>query len=153
MSEYLIGNAHLITRILPHTGNSFVDRRHFSDDKATGALGFCPKNGLWSGGNAVPLRFYLDQRAAGLTVKTAGRLATKVWEGMQMHPDATQLVIVTLENGSTSVHPAEAVDLRSGYIGGVHLASALVVDVRNLRARIDRAVAADGQIIGERDDA
>jgi hypothetical protein len=156
VSDYLIGNAHLFNRIGPNTGRGFPDRKRHNDDKATGLLKFPPtetERFLWSRDRIVAVRAFYDFRLDGLTVRAAARIANKIWEGIQMHPVADQMVIVTLENGSTSVHPVEAVDLRSGFIGGVHMASALIVDVRNLRARIDRAVQADAQIVGEIDDA
>jgi hypothetical protein len=135
-----------------HSWNQF----HNDIAKSNGAIGFLPgplEHHLWSLPRAAVALFYLIQCEAGLTVKTAGRWATKLWEGVQMHPDQDQLTLLTLENGATSIHPAGSVDLASGYVGGGFIVTALTVDLRNLRDRLEKAVEQEAAIIGERDDA
>lgn len=148
-----VTNKYFSNSILPHTKHEW-DRQQMADDKATKALGFAPTIGEpWCEGRMAAALLYLDQRAAGLTREHAGRLATHIWTGMVAHPDADQLTLVVIENGSASVHSTASLDLGSGYICGGYLATALVVDVRNLRARVQRAVEASARVIGDDDEA
>lgn len=131
------------------------DRKVQNDDKATGHLGFEPTADeafRWDHARLAALVSYMDQRSSGLTVKLAGQAATRLHQGMCAYPDADQLTVVTLENGSKSILPADKVDLSTGYLGGGYLAHALVIDVRNLRARVQRAIEADAAVIGDRDE-
>lgn len=130
-------------------------RKTQNDDKKTGNLPFEPtanEGYRWDPSRLVAARFYLDQRDAGLTVKLAGQAATRLWQGMLDYPEAEQLTVVTLENGSKSILPTVEVDLATGYLSGGYLAHALVIDVRNLRARVQRAIDADAAVIGDRDE-
>lgn len=131
------------------------DRKVQNDDKATGHLGFEPtfaEHFRWDLDRLAALLFYMDQRAAGFTVKLAGQAATRLHSGISAHPDADQLTILTLENGNKSILPADTIDLASGFISGGYLASALLVDVRNLKMRVQRAIDTDAAVIGDRDD-
>jgi hypothetical protein len=83
---------------------------------------------------------YVELRSAGYPVKLAGKLATTLRAAMREHPEADQLVTVTLENGFQFTLPADTVDLTSGYNSGGYVASATIVDCRNIRARIQRAI-------------
>ncbi|HEU0045230.1 hypothetical protein [Sphingomonas sp.] len=137
--------------ILQHAGFDW-DRKQQADDAASGARGFIPPAyEHWTlDGGAVAL-FFLEQRKAGQTVKVAGAAATRLGRGMLDHPTADQLTALTLENGSTSIHPTASLALASGYVGGGYVATATMIDVRNLRARIQRAIDADAAIIGDDD--
>lgn len=131
----------------------FWDRKQQSDDVASGALGFYPAGrDPWTFDQAAVALFYLDARKAGQTVKVAGALATRLHGGMLDHPSADQLTALTLENGSTSIMPTNGLDLASGYVGGGYVATATMIDVRNLRARLRRAIDADTAIIGDDDE-
>lgn len=96
--------------------------------------------------------FYTDQRAAGQTVKVAGAAATRLRAVMREQPEADQLTMVSLENGSSFTLPTAGLDLSSGYNSGGYVRSAVMVDVRNLRARVRRAVDADEPVIGAGDE-
>lgn len=131
----------------------YWDRKQQSDDVATGALGFYPAGrDPWTLDQAAVALFYLDARKAGQTVKVAGAAATRLWRGMLDHPSSDQLTTLTLENGSTSIMPTNGLDLASGYVGGGFVATATMIDVRNLRARLQRAIDADAAIIGDDDE-
>jgi hypothetical protein len=126
------------------------DRKKMGDDIATGHCGFVPPadgRRLWSVDDAAAAQFYMDGINAGQSVRIAGTAATLLRDGMRSNPEADQLTIIRLENGSTSTLPTDALDLASGYLSGGYLRTALTVDVRNLRARINRAIAADAEII------
>lgn len=90
--------------------------------------------------DVVALILYADLRRMDHPVKIAGVLASRIRAAMRDHPDAHQLVCVTLENGSAFTLPAEMLDLSSGYNSGQFLLTATLVDVRNLRQRVQRAV-------------
>lgn len=128
------------------------DKKKMGDDIATGHCSFVPApvNGrrLWDLDDAAAAQFYMDGIAAGQTVRVAGIAASLLREGMRSHPSADQLTIVTLENGSTSTLPTDTLDLSGGYLSGGHLRCALTIDARNLRARIERAIAVDAEIVG-----
>jgi hypothetical protein len=131
------------------------ERKVQSDDKGTGHCGFCPgahENYLWSKSHLIAGQFYVDERAAGKTVKLAGRAATKLHEALQRFPEADQLTIVTLDNGSSATLPTRDLDLSTGFISGGYVRTALTVDVRNLRLRLRRAIEADAAIIGADDE-
>jgi|GEM_PF-4210332 len=130
------------------------DRKTQTDDKSTGHLGFVPgadESYYWRLDALVAGLFYLDQRKAGLTVKLAGQAATRLRTGMREHPAADQLTITTLENGAVSVLPTASLDLSTGYLSGGYLLTALTVDARNLRLRVQRLIEADAAIIGGED--
>ena len=128
------------------------DKKKMGDDIATGHCGFVPapvgSRRLWSLDDAAAAQFYMDGIGAGQTVRVAGIAATLLREGMRAHPSADQLTIVTLENGSTATLPTATLDLSGGYVSGGNLRCALTIDARNLRARIERAIAADAEIVG-----
>lgn len=127
------------------------DRKKMGDDIATGHCGFVPPaegRRLWDLNDAAAAQFYVDAINAGHPVRLAGIAATKLREALRAHPAESQLTIVTLDNGSTATHPTATLDLNDGYISGGFLRSALIIDVRNLRARIERAIAADAEIVG-----
>jgi hypothetical protein len=63
------------------------------------------------------------------------------------------VTLVTLENGNRFALPAEKLDLSSGYNSGGLVREALTLDVRNLRARIERLIEADSMLVGEADAA
>jgi hypothetical protein len=133
------------------------DRKNQSDDVATGHCQFVPgtQDGFrfWDMDDLAVGQYYIFERRGGKTVKLAGQSATRLRCGMRDHPTADQLTVLTLENGSTSIHPTAALDLASGYVGGGFVATATLIDVRNLRARLQRAIDADAAIIGDDDDA
>ena len=95
---------------------------------------------------------YAVVRDAGQPVKVAGLTAQRVREAMHAHPEADQLTIVTLENRFTFVLPSDVIDLRPGDTSGGKIVTATVVDVRNLRARVQRAIDAYEPVIGADDE-
>lgn len=132
------------------------DRKVQADDKATGHCGFIPKSEagfcIWDVTALVAGQHYSDCRAAGHTVKQAGQTATRLLAGMRDNPEADQLTILTLENGNKSILPTSEIDLSTGFISGGYLATALMIDVRNLKVRVQRAIDADASLIGDRDE-
>jgi len=139
--------------LLRHLGFEW-DRKQQADDAANGARAFLPVGrDPWTFDQAAVALFYLDQRKANHTVKVAGAAAARLLRGINDHPTADQLTALMLENGSTSIHPTASLDLSTGYVGGGFVATATMIDVRNLRARIQRAIDADAAIIGDDDDA
>jgi hypothetical protein len=132
------------------------DRKTQADDIATGHCQFVAEvqDGFryWDADDLTAGQFYIDGRKAGLTVKLSGIAASRLRRGMRNHPTADQLTVVTLENGSTSILPTATLDLSSGFVSGGYVATATMIDVRNLRARIQRAIDADAAIIGGDDE-
>ena len=101
--------------------------------------------------DVVALTFYAEMLRTGQPVKLAGLNASRLREAMRDDPDADQLTIVTLANGSTFTRPTPTLDLSSGYHSGGHILSATTVDARNLRARVQRAIDAYEPVIGADD--
>jgi len=132
------------------------DRKVQADDKGSGHCLFVPKSDagfcIWDLPALVAGQFYMDCRSAGQTVKQAGQAATRLLAGMRDYPGAAQLTVLTLENGSRSILPTDTIHLSTGFISGGYLATALLIDVRNLAARVQRLVDADAALIGERDE-
>jgi hypothetical protein len=138
------------------------DRVEMRDDRArTDKFGrpFCGyypevENGyfFWSPDDIAAELFFIDHRKGGYSVKIAGTLATRLRAGMREHPEADQLTLITMENGATSALPSDSVDLSTGFISGSFLHTALVVDVRRLRQRVQRLIEANSQLVGEHDD-
>jgi hypothetical protein len=95
---------------------------------------------------------YVDMRRAGHTVRVAGAAANRIRTAMRDHPEADQLTTVEMENGNRFTLPSADLDLTSGYTSGSPVTSATMVDVRNLRARVECAVAADERVIGAEDE-
>ncbi len=101
----------------------------------------------------IALDDQLIHRAEGWPVRLAGKFAARLHRAMAAHPDADRLSLVTLENGNRFAVPSDSIDLSSGYSSGAPVREALIVDVRNLRARIERMIDAAAQIVGEPDEA
>jgi hypothetical protein len=89
--------------------------------------------------DAAALILYAEMRGAGQPVKVAGITASRIRDGMRHFPEADQLTIVSFQNGLTITLPSADLDLRTGYNSGSYLSTALLVDCRNLRARVQRA--------------
>lgn len=128
------------------------DRKSQGDELATGHCHFAPSAGtgmrFWEVDDLVAGQFYMDQRAAGLTVKLAGQAASRLRLGIADYPDADQLTIVALENGSMSVLPTDQIDLSTGYMSGGYIATALMIPINNIRMRVQRSIDADAEIVG-----
>ncbi len=92
--------------------------------------------------DAAALCGYADLIRVGYPVKLAGIAMSRVRAAMRDWPSADQIVTVTLENGKTFALPADKVDVASGYTSGGYIFAANLVDVRNLRERVTRAIAA-----------
>ena len=90
--------------------------------------------------DAAALILYADLRKLGQPVKFAGLFASRIRGAMRDFLDADQLTTVTLENGSTFTLPSALLDLSSGYGSGGYIVTATLVDVRNLRDRVRRAL-------------
>lgn len=133
------------------------DRKRQADDIATKHCTYVPEgNGnlrLWSVEADAPAELYFTcLRDDNYTVRVAGALASRLHRAMTAHPDADRIALVTLENGNRFGLPADQVNLASGFSSGVPVRETLIVDVRNLRSRIERMIEAAGLIIGESDD-
>lgn len=90
--------------------------------------------------DVAALILYAEMRRAGQPVKFAGVFVSRIRAAMRDYPDADQIISATLENGSSFALPADGVDLTSGYTSGSYLLTATLIDVRNLRQRVQRAV-------------
>lgn len=103
--------------------------------------------------DVAALTLYAELRGAGQPVKVAGLMTSRVRDAMRSNPEADQLTVVTLNNGSSFTRPTASLDLTSGFHSGGHVLTATIVDVRNLRDRVKRAIDAYQQVIGAVDDA
>jgi hypothetical protein len=102
--------------------------------------------------DVAALILYAEMRRAGQPVKVAGITASRIRDGMRDYPEADQLTIVTFQNGLTTTLPSADLDLSTGYNSGSYLSTALLVDCRNLRARVQSAVDAFEPVIGAEDE-
>jgi hypothetical protein len=132
------------------------DRKTQTDDIATGHCAYVPEAEgnlrLWSKEDMVAELYFMGLRAERYTVRIAGALASRLRRAMNDYPEAPLLALLTLENGNRLAMPIDRVDLLQGYNSGCTIRETLVVDVRNLRARLDRMIEAAGQIVGSLDD-
>lgn len=131
------------------------DRSTESDQARNG--GFRPEpvaNQLLYG---MPELVALDRQqtriAEGWPMKLAGEEAQRLYRALLAHPDADRLALVTMENGNRFAVPANQIDLASGCTSGSAVREALIVDARNLRARIARLIEQAGKIVGEFDES
>lgn len=87
---------------------------------------------------------YADLRRATLRypVKLAGSIMSRVREELRAHPDEPQFTVVQLANGNVFARPTSKLDLSSGYTSGSYVLAATIVDVRNLRERVQRVIEA-----------
>lgn len=96
---------------------------------------------------------YALVRNAGQPVKAAGVMAARIRDGMAAHPEADQITIVLTETGATFTLPTANLDLSSGYTSGGLVVTATIVEARNLRERVQRAMDAYEPVIGADDEA
>ena len=131
------------------------DRKTQADDIATGYCSHVPDgNGnlrLWSFDEAALELNFLNLRSDHHTVRLAGFITSRLHRAMTAYPDADRLALVTMENGNRFGVPADSIDLTSGYSSGGAVRETLIVDVRNLRARVARMIEAAAQIVGDLD--
>ena len=131
------------------------DRKTQADDIATGHCGHVPAADgnfrLWSSDDMAGELWFMNLRADHYTVRIAGVLATRLRRAIEAHPEADQLTLATLENGNRFAAPTADLDLSSGYCSGGAVREALLVDVRNLRERVQRMIDAAAQIVGDPD--
>lgn len=94
--------------------------------------------------DVAALCLYADLRNAqhSYPVKLAGLIASRIRTAMRANPRSNQLITVTLANGFGFTLPADNVDLSSGFNTGGFVSTALLVDVRNYRERVERAIEA-----------
>ena len=118
------------------------DRKQQADDIATGHCGHVPEAvaslRYWNTDDLAAELFFMDQRADGHSVKMAGTIATRLRRAMSDVPNADQLTLVTLENGNRFGLPTATLDFSTGWNSGGAIREALIVDTRNLRARVQR---------------
>lgn len=100
----------------------------------------------------VALDYQMVKRAEGYPIKLAGEAATWLYNAMVQHPEADRLALVSLDNGNRFAIPAAAIDLSTGYSSGAAVREALVIDARNLRARIGDMIERAALVVGEADD-
>ncbi|WP_294275078.1 hypothetical protein [uncultured Sphingomonas sp.] len=136
-------------KIIPALNRDW-DRKQAQDDKSTKALGFAPTadHPRWSFDQIAAAEFYLSQRDKGHKREMAGRLATQLHRAMQDHPTADQFTVVTLANGSTSIHPTADLDLSTGFVSGGCVETALMIEVRGLREKVARAIEEAASVVG-----
>ena len=132
------------------------DRKQQSDDIATGHCGHVPPavNGMrhWRTDDLAAELLFMDLRREGYSVKNAGLIATRLRTAMREHPEADQLTLVTMMNGNRFAVPTAGLDLANGWTSGGPVREALMIDVRNLRARVSQLVEAYEPVIGGSDD-
>ena len=92
---------------------------------------------------------YADLRRAGYPVKLAGTIMGQLRTAMRANPNAAQLVAVRLENGFFFTLAVDSIDLSEGYNSGGFVSYAFLFDVRNYRARVQRAIAVN-ELLAER---
>jgi hypothetical protein len=124
--KWLIDDSYIVRK---ETGEDFIERE--AHGKPT----------LGIDGAAV-LCGYVDLRNAGYPVKLAGAIMGRVRTAMRDYPEADQITIVLLANRSVFAVPTSQLDLSSGYTSGSYLVAATLIDVRNLRERVQRAIKA-----------
>lgn len=129
------------------------DRQKESDHFANGGFRPEPTAGppVYGVDELGPLDYQLTLRETGFPIKLAGAYASRLHRAITAHPDADRLALVTMENGNRFAVPAENIDLSSGYSSGGAVRETLIVDVRNLRARVARMIEAAAQIVGDPD--
>jgi hypothetical protein len=103
---------------------------------------------FWHCDDLAAEQYFMDLRAGGHSVKMAGQIATRLRRAMDDYPRASQLALVSHENGNRFAAPAATLDLSSGYHSGGNIREALTVDVRNLRARVARLIEDREVIVG-----
>jgi len=131
-----------------------LDYKKFIDDRAAGA-DFIENNAagraVCDSDDCAAAFAYANGREAGLTRAVAGLTAKRLRQAMRDYPDADQLTIVSLENGKVFTHPTASLDLSTGFNSGSYLAHAATHDVRNLRRRVEQAIADEPVVIGADD--
>jgi hypothetical protein len=133
------------------------DRKQQEGDIATGHCGHVPQavNGMrhWRPDELAAELFFMDLRREGYSVKIAGLIATRLRTGMRDYPEADQLTLVTMMNGNRFAVPTAELDLTNGWTSGGPVREALMIDVRNLRARVQQLVEAYEPVIEAEDEA
>lgn len=131
------------------------DRQAESDMTAAGGYRPVPFAGqpMYGEAELIALDAFLTKRNEGYPVRLAGDFARRFHAALTAHPQADRLALVTLENTKRFAVDADQLDLTTGYSSGSPVREALVVDARNLRARIAGMIDAAGLIVGERDEA
>lgn len=154
MTDYIKYTRAEACRIMAQ-GHSKIDRQAESDMASHGGFRPEPFAGqvLYGEAELIALDRQLTRREEGFSVRVAGEEAARLHRAITAHPAADRLALVTLMNGNRFALPADQVDLASGYSSGVPVREALVIDARNLRARIADMIEAAGRIVGEPDDA
>src|SRR5690606_28456183 len=82
----------------------------------------------------------------------AAKIARRVMEAHQAHPDVEQWSVVLTDNGNVSTLPHDQAELRTGFISGARLNFALVVDLKNYADRVAAAIADAPKVIGGDDE-
>lgn len=138
-----------------------LDQKKLADDRTilrreTGADFLSPPTvgrTLCDRDDVAALVLYAELWRARQPVKVAGLMASRVRDAMRIDPEADQLTVVTLTNGSTFTRATASLDIGSGFHSGGHILTATIVDARNLRDRVQRAIDAYQPVIGAVDDA
>lgn len=131
------------------------DRKQQEGDIASGACGHVPAsvNGMrhWRPDDLAAELYFMDLRREGFPVRLAGSIATRLRAAMREHPEADQLTLVTMMNGNRFAVPTAELDLANGWTSGGPVREATMIDVRNVRARINQLVEAYEPVIGGED--
>lgn len=91
-------------------------------------------------------------KAEGYSVRLAGDRATRLHRGIVANPEAERLALVTLDNGNRFAVNSDEFDLTTGYCSGSMIRESIIIDIRNLRARIARMIEDAAAVVGEPDD-
>ena len=110
------------------------------------------KTRLFSAEVDAPLLCLFGDLIEDYTVRHASKIVERFKRAILKHPKAPQLALVKLANGSTFAQPTTDLDLASGFVSGQYLRSAMIVDLRNYRERVQREIAAAPMVIGGDDD-
>lgn len=104
----------------------------------------------------TPLQFaciclYSDLLQFGIKGPLAAKIANRVRESAEEYPKAEQFALTVLMNTSISVLPVEAVELSTGQHQGIAIAFAIVIDLKNYAARVNKAIADAPRRVGDGD--
>lgn len=129
------------------------DRQAESDQASAGGFRPEPIAGqlLYGEPELIALDEQQRMKAEGFSVRLAGDRATRLHRGILADPEAERLLLVALDNGNRFAANADEFDLASGFSSGSTMREAVIIDVRNLRARIARMIEDAAAIVGEPD--
>ncbi|WP_298018259.1 hypothetical protein [uncultured Parasphingopyxis sp.] len=81
----------------------------------------------------------------GMKSPLALRIAERFMIAVREYPDAPQLTMTVIQSGAISIQPTDGLNFDSGFINGGLVSFTMMIDVRNLAARVDTALEKAGQ--------